>query len=160
MKLFYVLSCGLLLAASFGFRPDRPASPQDDESATYYVVIADTSQSYAAVHQTLTDFQQASGLEIDSMGRYYNAGTGKLILPEDDEDEIYRGDYFPRRFPSTTLSIEYLAMYRPQSSETAFACVVGIYEKAADAKKVVRKWKSRFPKIYSQKADIYIGCMH
>jgi hypothetical protein len=159
--LFLSATALLLILVTLGsFTASRTAPSDYEETATYYIVIADTSQSYKEVHNTMVRFQQASHAEIDSMGRYYNPIKGKLIVPEDDEDEIYRGEYYPRRFPSTTLSIEYLSMYRPKSSETAFACVVGIFEKPSEAKAYVKKWRSRFPKIYSQKASVYIGCMH
>ena len=134
--------------------------PLPEEVARYYVVIADTNQSYWQVHSTMMAFQQTSGQEIDTMGRYFNENANSLMLPEDDEDEIYRGGYYPRRHPSTVLSIEYLETYREESLATTFACVVGIYENEHDARLAVKKWKSTFPKIYSQQADIYVGCMH
>jgi hypothetical protein len=157
---FFTFFCaGLLLITSFRRPLQHVSVPSQDETETYYIVIADTSQSYEAVHATMMKFREASGQEIDTMGRYYNAKLNKLMLPEDDEDELYRGEYYPRRFPDATLSIEYLATYT-EASPATFACVTGIYEKAAQAKKAVSKWKSRFPKIYSLKAEVYTGCMH
>jgi hypothetical protein len=156
---FFACCSGLLLIPSFRSPLPKATVPPQDETATYYVVIADTSQSYRDVHITMTEFQKASGQEIDTMGRYYDTKSDKLMLPENDEDELYRGKYYPRRFPDATLSIEYLSTYTEAPSAT-FACVVGIYEKNSAAKKAVSKWKTRFPKIYSLKAKMYTGCMH
>jgi len=140
---------------------DQPVEESlPDQVARYYVVIADTNLSYWAVHTTLIAFQKNSGQAIDTMGRYFNENANLLMLPENDEDEIYRGEYYPRRHPSTTLSIEYLETYNENCRSQTFACVVGIYENVHDAAKVVKQWKSTYPVIYSQEADIYVGCMH
>ena len=94
------------------------------------------------------------------MNRYYNKRSGKLILSETDEDELYRGEYFPRRYPSATLSIEYLNAYFPEAPENVFVMVAGIYGNKSEANAAVKRWKSTFPKIRTQPAQVYIGCMH
>jgi len=69
------------------------------------------------------------------MGRFYNKKKNLIALPDNDEDEIYAGDYFPRRFPSDNLSLEYLNFYQRQAAEKTIALVTGIYEteKSADS---------------------------
>ncbi|MBX2930638.1 MAG: hypothetical protein KF781_01685 [Chitinophagaceae bacterium] len=86
-----------------------------------------------------------------------------IALPDDDEDEIYAGDYFPRRFPSETtenLSLEYLNFYQENARDKTIALVAGIYEKensADSALIILKKVEQRGFKI---KAKIYTGCMH
>lgn len=134
--------------------------PQDNEYAEYWIVIADTSLSYADLHAVLLRLHERSGLEIDTMNRYYNTERDQLILKEDDPDELYRGEYFPRRFPSETLSIEYLDFYDGAGNDKTMACVAGIFERQRRAKRLVRKWRKEFPHLHTVHARVYIGCMH
>lgn len=129
-------------------------------NVTYFVVVADTSNEYSVLHKKMFDLSIKLNLPIDTMGRFYNKSKNRIALPENDEDEIYAGDYFPRRFPSDNLSLEYLNFYQRKASEKTIALVTGIYEieKSADsALKVLYKTERKAFKI---KAEIYVGCMH
>lgn len=133
---------------------------EDDEIATYFVVVADTGQDYATLHQEMTDLNRQLQLPIDMMGRSYEPAKNLIALPEDDEDEVYAGDYFPRRFPSENLSLEYLNVYIDQAGEKTIALVTGIYDtqKSADSARTVLQ--RSIPGAFVLKADLYIGCMH
>lgn len=84
----------------------------------------------------------------------------KLILSESDEDEIYAGSYFPRRFPSENLSIEYLEFYDDKADSLTFALVSGIYETKSKADSALKAMKKFEPNAFLLKSRIYIGCMH
>jgi hypothetical protein len=127
---------------------------------TMYVVVADTSAVYYPLHEKMFALHTSLKQEIDTMGRYYDKKLDKIVLPLDDEDDIYAGDYYPRRYASSALSLEYLSMYSDTASPKTMALVTGIYEseKSADSAFVIVKQKA--PKAFTLKAKIYMGCMH
>jgi len=132
----------------------------DYNNATYFIVVADTSQDYSMLHKKMFDLNSKLNIPIDTMGRFYNKTKNLIALPDNDEDEIYAGDYFPRRFPSDNLSLEYLNFYQRQAGEKTIALVTGIYEteKSADSALTVLHKTER--NVFKIKADIYVGCMH
>lgn len=155
-----LLSCGTR-EASNNVAYETP-SVLDDESeyATFYVVIADTGTSYYPLQKEMYRLSQLKGWDIDTMFRTYYPDKDLIALPEDDEDEIYAGDYYPRRFPSETLSLEYLLMYEDNVSEKSIALVRGIYEEQKQAEAATKILKKDAPKAYWVAAKIYTGCMH
>lgn len=143
----------------------REETPTDtlsefSEIETFYVVVVDTSLNYAMLHKKMFDVQHAFKIEIDTMGRYYNPTKDLIVLPEDDEDELYAGDYFPRRFPSETLSLEYLSLYKKNSNDKTIAVVSGIFEQEKKADSSLKKIQKVFPKTFKLKAEMFVGCLH
>ena len=94
------------------------------------------------------------------MGRFYNKSKNLIALPDNDKDEIYAGDYFPRRFPSDNLSLEYLNFYQRQAGKKTIALVTGIYETEKGADSALAVLHRSEKKVFKIKADIYVGCMH
>jgi len=135
-------------------------STSNDEYATYYVVISKTGKNYHDLRRAMEQLHHTSSLPIDTMGRYFNEQRQKLILSESDEDEIYAGSYFPRRFPSEHLSIEYLAFYDEQSDSLTFALVSGIYENKAKADSALKSLRMTIPETHVMKSKIFVGCLH
>ncbi|MBO2008081.1 hypothetical protein [Hymenobacter negativus] len=128
--------------------------------ATYYIVVADTSFDYHILHKEMFSLSNQLSIPIDTMGRLYNKTKNLIALPDNDEDEMYAGDYFPRRTLSENLSLEYLNCYQKHAGEKTIALVAGIYEtdKSADSvATVLRKVEKGAFKI---KSTIYVGCMH
>jgi hypothetical protein len=132
----------------------------DYDNATYFVVVADTSQDYSILHKKMLDLSSKLKIPIDTMGRFYNKTKNLIALPDKDEDEIYAGDYFPRRFPSDNLSLEYLNFYQKQSGEKTIALVTGIYETEKSADSALTVLYKTADKVFKIKADIYVGCVH
>lgn len=132
----------------------------DGEYATYYVVVVDTGYDYYKLQKKMTRLSSALNIPIDTMGRSYNPDKKRIVLPEDDEDEIYAGDYYPRRSPSEFLSLEYLGVYKPKADINTIVLVAGIYEKKEEAARMLKKITKESPKAYVLKAKVYIGCMH
>ena len=128
--------------------------------ATFYVVVADTSQNYYILQKKMLKLSSLMKLEIDTMGRYFNKEKNKISLPDNAEDELYAGDYYPRRMPSESLSLEYLVLYQRKSRENTIALVTGIFDsesRADSALKVVKKYEFKSFKI---KSEMYVGCLH
>lgn len=111
----------------------QPADSIDDETETYFLVIADTNQSYFVLHKKMLNLNKKLNISIDTMGRLYNKTKNLIALPDNDEDEIYASDYFPRRFPSNDLSLEYLNFYNNQAGNKTIALVCGIFETETQA---------------------------
>ena len=139
---------------------NAPGDSNAEEYARYYVVVADTGLGYAALHRKMVSLHQSLRMEIDTLGRHYYAAKDLIALPDNDPDEIYAGDYFPRRFPSENLSLEYLEMYDIHSAEKTIALVTGIYETEKLAERALKLVKEAEKNAFMVKADIYLGCLH
>ncbi|HEX5742982.1 MAG TPA: hypothetical protein VFY09_03665 [Flavobacteriaceae bacterium] len=125
-----------------------------------YVVVADTSQVYQDLKIKMIDLREKLNIEIDTMGRGYDLKKDLICLPENDQDEMYAGDYFPRRFPSKTISIEYLSLYNRESGEKSIGIIVGIFDNKNKAENSLKKLKDFTNGAYIIKANIYRGCLH
>lgn len=132
----------------------------ENETETYYVVVADSNTNYYSLRGKMLALHKSLKNPIDTMGRYYNEAKNLIALPDDDEDEIYRGDYFPRRFPSNALSLEYLKFYKESSEEKTIALIAGIYESKHMADSALTNLKKYNNNAFTVKADIFVGCMH
>jgi len=138
----------------------EPPTDSSGDYQTMYVLVADTSAVYYPLHEKMFALHTSLKQEIDTMGRYYDRKLDKIILPEDDEDDIYAGDYYPRRYPSSSLSLEYLEMYSDKTNPKTIALVTGIYESEKSADSAFALLKEKAPKAFRLKAEIYVGCMH
>jgi len=134
----------------------------DEQYMNAYIVIADTSQNYVELRKKMFDINEKLKTEIDTMGRGFNREKNLICLPENDEDEIYAGDYFPRRYPSETLSLEYLVYYtngkKPTEGTIALVTIITDNKEKADKKLVeIKKYSD---KAFIVNSQIYMGCMH
>lgn len=134
----------------------------DEQYMNAYIVISDTSQDYSELRQKMFDLNEKLKTEIDTMGRGFNREKNLICLPENNEDEIYAGGYFPRRYPSETLSLEYLVYYtngkKPTEGTIALVAIITDDKEKADKKLVeVKKYSD---KAFILNSQIYMGCMH
>ena len=133
---------------------------EDSNYATCFVVVADSSLDYKLLHTKMFKLSKELNFHIDTMGRYFNKDKKRIVLPDDDQDEMYAGQYFPRRYPSADLSLEYLSFYSKLSGEKTMALVAGIYETEKSADSAMRILIRKENKAFKIKADIFMGCMH
>lgn len=134
--------------------------PEEDEIQTCYVVVADTGLHYLELREQMLGYQNTLHQQIDTMGRTYHKAKDLIALPDNHEDEIYAGDYLPRRYPSSTLSLEYLNFYQKAASEKSIAVVTGIYEDKESADSALIILRKVNPKAFVVQSDIYMGCIH
>jgi len=125
-----------------------------------YLAIADTGKDYNSLRTEMFAINKALAIPIDTMGRYYNTKKKEIVLPDDDNDEMYRGQYFPRRFPSVSLSLEYYKTYDDISTSKNIALVAGMYEHKASADSALAAISSLGRHAFVLKAPVYAGCMH
>ena len=132
----------------------------DYNYATYFIVVADTSKNYSILYKKMFDLNRKLHIPIDTMGRFYNKTKNLIALPDNHEDKLYAGQYFLRRFPSETLSLEYLHYYQYQAGKKTIALLTGIYklEKSADSALIVLYKTEK--KVFKIKTRIYVGCIH
>jgi hypothetical protein len=132
----------------------------DYEHATYYVVVADTNVNYFDLRQKMFALNGQWHVPVDTLGRTFDSSKNLIALPENDEDEMFAGDYYPRRLPSTTLSLEYLHLYQPTAGEKTIALVTGIFETEVSADSALAVLKTSERNSFKIKANMYIGCIH
>ena len=132
----------------------------DYDHAAYFVIVADTGLNYLSLQTKMYALSRRLNIPIDTMGRYFNESKNLIALPDDDDDEMYAGDYFPRRFPSDDLSLEYLEIYHKDANDKMIALVAGIYETEAVADSSMAILKRQEPKCFKLKSELYVGCMH
>lgn len=134
----------------------------DDQYMNAYIVVADTSQNYFDLRQKMFDLKWELKTEIDTMGRGFDKTKNLICLPKNDEDEIYAGDYFPRRFPSETLSLEYLTYYTngAKPTEGTIAIIAIITDNKDQAENKLAEVKKYFDGAFILNSQIYMGCMH
>lgn len=136
------------------------AEELEEETATFYIVVADTSTDYYSLRDQMLQLHQSVRIPIDTMGRSYNPSKALITLPDDDEDEIYAGDYYPRRFPSNSLSLEYLSFYQLKASEKTIALVAGIHESPESTDSTFSVIRRFYSKAFVIPTEIYTGCIH
>jgi len=134
----------------------------DEQYMNAYIVVSDTSQNYFELRQKMFDLNEKLKTEIDTMGRGFNKKKNLICLPENDKDEIYAGDYFPRRYPSETLSLEYLIYYTngKKPTEGTIALVTIITDNKEKAEKKLAEVKRYSDSAFIINSKIYMGCMH
>ncbi|HBK71099.1 MAG TPA: hypothetical protein DDZ39_05480, partial [Flavobacteriaceae bacterium] len=131
-----------------------------EDYANAYIVIADSSPVYHALKGKMVDLKEKLGIKMDSLGREYNENKDLIRLPENHEDELYAGVYYPRRGYTELLSLEYLDYYDPKLKEKTIGLIVGILNIESEAKKLLVRVKEVSPNAFLLNKNLYIGCMH
>ena len=149
----------LALTGCFSFAQDLT---DEDQYMDAFVLIADTSRNYYDLRSEMFVLSEKLDLQIDTMGRGFDEEQKLIALPHDDEDEIYAGDYLPRRSPSGTLSLEYLRVYTEgnASSDGTIALIAAITPDRAEADQLLAKVRTLAKDAYILPSRIYMGCMH
>ncbi len=127
---------------------------------SYWIVIADTSLLYDPLLKKMGELSLKLNSPIDSMGRFYNRKKDLVALPDTDDDELYAGEYFPRRYESDYLSIEYLNWYNELSNEKMLVIMAGIFVNESTADTALNKLKLINTQALKFKSKLYTGCMH
>ena len=134
----------------------------DEQYMNAYIVVSDTSQNYFELRKKMFELSEHFKVEIDTMGRGFNKTKKLICLADNDEDEIYAGEYFPRRYPSETLSLEYFDFYTTGEipTERTIALVTIITENKEEAENKLAELKKYSDRAFIINSKIYMGCMH
>ncbi len=106
-----------------------------------FVVVAETGENYDQLNQKMLELKKKLSIPVDMMGRDYDKQKNIIAVPENDPDKYYAGKYFPRRYPSENLSLEYLKFYKEDAPDNTIALVTGIYKSKDLAEKAISKMK-------------------
>lgn len=128
--------------------------------ADVFVTVADTGQNYYDLRKLMFALNTKLKWPIDTMDRYYNERKNEIVVADTDEDEMYRGEYFPRRLPSESLSLEYYRVYSDTTTDKNIALVTGIYEQRHRADSAFGILRHYAPHSFLMRARVYVGCMH
>ena len=126
----------------------------------YYVIVSDTGNDYKALQTKMFDLSNNTKAPIDTMDRSFDYKKMKIVLPDDAEDEIYAGDYYPRRYDSDFLSIEYLNFYTEKVNENTMALIAGIFSEKSQLDSAFSSISKYDKNAFVMRSKIYIGCMH
>jgi hypothetical protein len=132
----------------------------DNEFQIFYLVTIAEGNNYDSLVKIAHAAAKKLNLKYDQLNRIYKPGKG-IILKEDDEDEIYRGAYFPRRLAGNFVSIEMKdAFIKSETQPMRMLVISNIFELASQADSVVKLVKNKFPSAQSVEAKLFTGCMH
>jgi hypothetical protein len=183
MKQFFLLTLILLLAScDHGFRKENPAKKQpfafemrvdtsnynkhaDEEyspTQKYFVLIADTSNSFTKLETLAQRFTESTGLKFDAMERHYETKENDYVLSDTADDEIYRGAYYPRRGSADTnfMSIEKYYIFTRKTLENTFCLIAGIFLDKDEATSMAKTFTSKGEKITVLECYMDMSCMH
>ncbi|WP_207510587.1 hypothetical protein [Longitalea luteola] len=134
----------------------------DEESGTFYVVEVARALNYDSLKVISTNTASLLGTKLNMLDRIYKSGKG-IIVPEDSDDELYRGEYFPRRpfEDQNFVSIEMSNGFIDNNADTLEMVVIaGIYSLQSQADSVASLLKDKMSTVKTVKQEMFLGCMH
>jgi hypothetical protein len=138
--------------------PDTTSA--DDEYSVLYVVVADTGLDYYPLMRHMYAIAAGMHYPVDTMDRHYDKVKDRIVLPDTIDDELYRGEYYPRRTCESNLSLEYYGLYDTATTEKTIALVAGIYEARTSADSLATLVRPFAAKVFVRRAKVYQGCLH
>jgi hypothetical protein len=134
----------------------------DEEMQTAFMVILDSSNDFNSMHALAEKTAQEFHLVFDTIEKQYFPEKNLWGVSLLSEDELYRGEYFPRRSDGDThpLSLEYQQWYDDRSREKNLVLMAGIFSFSLEAEEYINKFREKFPHAYILQKEIYMGCMH
>lgn len=136
----------------------------ENYNQTMYLVIADSGSNYWQLEHAMFKLHNSTGLAIDTQGKLFNPEKGQITVAEDDEDEMWRGEYFLRRYGEDFLSLEQLASYEPnpglENSSKTMILMAGLFSNRASADSLAAVIRPHAPGTFVMQSSIYMGCMH
>jgi|GEM_PF-2583705 len=139
---------------------DSLANQVDFNYARSYVLIVDTNTNYYSLRDKMIQIGEQLSIEVDTMERTYYPEKNLIALPEDHEDELFAGDYYPRRYSKEYLSLEYLDLYQRPAGDKTIALVAGIYSNQESADSTLQRILEVDSSAFILQTDIYVGCIH
>lgn len=152
-----------LTSTDTAYIPENDTFSTLDYFVNKYLVVIDTGSNYWQLEHTMFTLNSKLGLKIDTMNRHYNKASNMVVLADDDEDDIWRGEYYPRRGGEDFLSIEYWQYFdlnENKHTDTTFALVAGMFDNTLNADSMAGIIKPYQPTVFVMKSKIYMGCMH
>jgi len=131
-------------------------------SATYYIVEVATGHDFDSLKKFSANAVSILNSRFEMLDRIYKPGKG-IIVPENTNDEIYSGEYYPRRpfddqnFVSIEMSFGF---YHKEADTLKMVSIAGIYTLKSQADSVTLLLQDKIPTTKTIKQEMYLGCMH
>jgi hypothetical protein len=139
---------------------DLDSTNMASEYQTFYLVTITEGNNYDSLLKVAQSAAKSLNLKVDLMNRRYDPEKG-IVVNDDDEDEMYRGEYYPRRSSGNFVSIEMKdAFIENEKNHMRMLVISNIFGNASQADSVLSIAKSDFPSARAVKADLFMGCMH
>jgi hypothetical protein len=138
-----------------------PADPEN-EYETFYIIQVARGHNFDSLKAISSNAVAILGSRFSMLDRKYKPGKG-IIVPENADDEMYAGEYYPRRpseeqnFVSIEMANEFLNENKHSSEMVSIA---GIYSLKSQADSVTNLLKEKIPTVKTVKQELYMGCMH
>jgi hypothetical protein len=135
---------------------------QKEDYETAFIVVLDTSDQFQKMYDLAIATSKQYHVPFDTIEKTYYPETNIWGVSMNSEDEIYHGEYFPRRDGSNSdlLSLEYQNWYDNGSREKNLMLVTNIFSFSLDAEANVAYWRQFFPNAFILQREVYMGCMH
>jgi hypothetical protein len=137
------------------------ADPQS-EFETFYIVQVARGHNFDSLKAISSNAVAVLGSRFSMLDRVYKPGKG-IIVPQSSDDEIYAGEYYPRRpsedenFVSIEMAREFL---NEKQATSEMLSIAGIYSLKSQADSVADLLKEKIPTVKTLKQELYMGCMH
>jgi hypothetical protein len=127
------------------------------------ILVVGSHRSYYAAVRVAKTFSDASGISYSSQGMIFDESRG-LIIPDDDPDEPYRGQYVPRRYDDGCDQGRCVTVERSDAYDGfrpgLYIVVAGILGRDAEAKARLKQAQRIVRTAYVRQTILYMGCMH
>ena len=135
---------------------------KNEDYETAFVIVLDTSEQFYKMYDLAKATSEKFQLEFDTIERTYFPETNIWGVSQSSSDEIYRGQYFPRRKgdEKDKLSLEYMYWYDKKSNDKKLMLVSNVFSFSMDAEQSVAAWRKSFPQAFILQCEMYFGCMH
>jgi len=163
LLLLLVVSCG---HKSAGNDSDNQDSINNEEIGTFYLVQVATGQNFDSLQTIATKAATLLRSKVDMMKRIYEPGKG-IVLPENCDDDINNGVYYPRcpigdqNFVSIEMKYNFDKPKKWADRDTlGMVVIANIFTTKAQSDSVVRILKNKLKTAKTLQLDLYMGCMH
>jgi len=129
------------------------------------ILVVGSYRSYDAALRAAEKFSVASGYSYGSRGMVYDKERG-LIWPDDSKDEVWAGQYAPRRYdnecnilkPNPCVTVERSEGYEG-FTPGLYIVVAGVLDRDDKEKRLANARRS-VPSAYIKQTTLYLGCVH
>ena len=148
--------------SAYGDTMQQSTVADTTENAIYYIVEVANGYNFDSLKNISANAVSILGSRFEMLDRIYKSGKG-IIVPESSSDELYQGEYYPRRpfEDQNFVSIEMSFGFNTEEPDTLkMVSIAGIYSLKKQADSVVALLQGKIPTTKVIKQELYLGCMH
>ena len=123
-----------------------------------YILILKSTTDYNEALSFANESSKKLGLELKIEDIEYSKEKG-ICFSKDIDDELYKGEYAPRRYCGDYVSLENSSAYEG-FTEGYIIVIAGVYQNKDDAELSLSGVKESYPDAYAKKTNLWMGCIH